>query len=93
MVGHNLTLFLLKVPLKTKIDKVPTSGTIRNSFEVIGKVIEIDKHDDTSLGICIIKVNFVQFDLQQWRDFISSYIDQIEKIEKMQYRYDSDEEA
>ena len=93
MPGHNLTLFMLRIPLRQKIEKIPERGTIKNSFEVIGKVIEIEEHDDESVDLSIIKINFVQYDLRQWREFILSYVQQMEKIEELQYRYDEDEEA
>lgn len=93
MQGHNLTLFMLRIPLRQKIEKIPERGTIKNSFEVIGKVMEIESHDDEAKECSIIKINFVQFDLRQWREFILSYVEQMEKIEQLQYRYDEDEEA
>lgn len=80
--GHSLTLCIIKLPINKKITKFPKPGQFNNSFEIIGKVSEIKK-DDNNKEFWSLVIAFTQYDVDSWEEFIISYIERQNSINKI----------
>jgi hypothetical protein len=78
-VKHGVTLCFVSLPFDKKVTAFPNSGQFKDSFEVIGKVMEIIPAGN----LCTINIEFTQYDVKKWNDFVLLYIKHQKKINEL----------
>ena len=78
---HLLNLFIFVKPLKRKVTRIPVSGGLRGSFEVIGRVDKIVDFDGNEY--CSVEMELKQYDIESWIKFIGKYVKVQVKIDDL----------
>ena len=73
--GHNISIFLVPLPLKTRISKIRDINKIEESLEIIGKVTKLTPVEDDKSELVTITVTFTQYDKKEWYYLVKQYID------------------
>lgn len=76
--GQNLTVFIFESPMKQKVTSIPLDGSLKGSFECLGKVKEVEKFEKTD--DIIISLEFTQIDEEKWKKMVEKYKKLEEKI-------------
>lgn len=90
-VDHSLLLSIMPPKLKKKYSTFPIADKFPEMIEVVGKVEEImkfDKNDEQGEQLkkekkAIIKIKFTQYDINGWKNLLSTYAEQQKKIGQM----------
>lgn len=69
--GQNLTVFIFETPMKTKIINIPLDGTLKGSFECLGKIKDLETFEKNEE--IIVSLEFTQIDEVKWKEIVDKY--------------------
>lgn len=90
--GQSITLFIYKEPMKDKIKIIPTQGSLKGSYEVLAKVVDIQEHEENENSFMkenhkvYVTLIFSQYDKFMWKSICEDYQkvqDEINQVIKM----------